>query len=82
MSKSLILVLYPNYPITMKDALGDRMKQFYEDITRYFLPRKSYVLIRIDGKAFHKYTSDVIIQSLVQVKCCGLKRGAVHLLSA
>lgn len=37
-----------------KDSLGDRMKE-YEDITRYKLPKKSYVLARIDGKAFHTY---------------------------
>ena len=40
----------------MKDTLGDRMKKFYEDITRYFLPRRTYTIIRIDGKAFHSYT--------------------------
>lgn len=39
----------------MDDALGDRMKE-YENITRYYLPKKSYVLARIDGKAFHTYT--------------------------
>lgn len=40
----------------MKDALGDRMKGYYEDRTRILLPRRSYTLIRIDGKAFHTYT--------------------------
>ena len=40
----------------MKDALGDRMKEFYEDRTRTKLPRRSYTIIRIDGKAFHTYT--------------------------
>lgn len=40
----------------MKDELGDRMKKFYESRTRTFLPRKSYTIIRIDGKAFHTYT--------------------------
>lgn len=39
-----------------KDALGDRMKSYYEDRTRYFIPRKTFGLIRIDGKAFHTYT--------------------------
>ena len=39
----------------MKDTLGDRMKE-YENITRYFLPRRSNVIIRLDGKAFHTYT--------------------------
>jgi len=41
----------------MKDELGDRMKKFYEDRTRYLLPRRTYTIIRIDGKAFHTYTS-------------------------
>lgn len=40
----------------MKDALGDRMKEFYEDRTRIKLPRRTYTIIRIDGKAFHTYT--------------------------
>lgn len=40
----------------MSDAIGDRMKDFYEDRTRYKLPRRTYIIIRIDGKAFHTYT--------------------------
>lgn len=40
----------------MKDQLGDRMKTYYEDRTRYLLPRRTYTIIRIDGKAFHTYT--------------------------
>ena len=40
----------------MKDSLGDRMKSFYEDRFRIKLPRRTYTLIRIDGKAFHTYT--------------------------
>jgi tRNA(His) 5'-end guanylyltransferase len=39
----------------MKDSMGDRMKDI-ENRTRYFLPRRCYTLIRIDGKAFHTYT--------------------------
>jgi len=39
-----------------KDSLGDRMKEFYENRTRTFLPRRTYTIIRIDGKAFHTYT--------------------------
>jgi tRNA(His) guanylyltransferase len=38
-----------------KDALGDRMKQNFEDRTRFFLPRRSYTIIRCDGKSFHTY---------------------------
>ena len=40
----------------MKDALGDRMKDFYEDRTRTKLARRTNTIIRIDGKAFHTYT--------------------------
>lgn len=40
----------------MNDALGDRMKEFYENRTRVSLPRRTYTMIRIDGKAFHTYT--------------------------
>jgi len=37
----------------MRDELGDRMKRQYEDRTRYMLPRRTYTLIRVDGRAFH-----------------------------
>ena len=40
---------------TATDQLGDRMKE-YEDVTRFKLSRKSYILARIDGNAFHTYT--------------------------
>jgi tRNA(His) 5'-end guanylyltransferase len=40
----------------MTDQLGDRMKDFYEDRTRYKLARRTNTIIRIDGKAFHTYT--------------------------
>jgi len=40
----------------MKDALSERMKTYYESVTRYFLPKRTYTIIRIDGKAFHSYT--------------------------
>jgi tRNA(His) 5'-end guanylyltransferase len=40
----------------MKDALGTRMKEQYESRTKYFLPRRTYTLIRLDGKAFHTFT--------------------------
>lgn len=38
-----------------KDSLGDRMKTYYENRTRNMLPRRTYTIIRIDGKAFHSY---------------------------
>lgn len=40
----------------MKDQLGDRMKGFYEDRTRFKLARRTNTIIRIDGKSFHTYT--------------------------
>ncbi len=35
--------------------LGDRMKG-YENVNRNYLPRRTYTLIRVDGRAFHTYT--------------------------
>lgn len=35
-------------------ALGDRMKT-YENIQRVVLPRRTYTIIRVDGRAFHTY---------------------------
>jgi tRNA(His) guanylyltransferase len=40
----------------MHDNLGDRMKRQYEDRTRVMLPRRTYTIIRADGKAFHTFT--------------------------
>lgn len=39
-----------------RTTLGDRMKNNYENITRYYLTRRMPVIIRIDGKAFHTFT--------------------------
>ena len=36
--------------------LGKRMKESYENRTRYHLPRRSYQILRIDGRAFHTFT--------------------------
>jgi tRNA(His) guanylyltransferase len=38
------------------NSLGNRMKSNYEDRFRINLPRRTNILIRIDGKAFHSYT--------------------------
>ena len=38
-----------------RDALGDRMKR-YEEATRFILPRRTYTIIRVDGRAFHSWT--------------------------
>jgi tRNA(His) 5'-end guanylyltransferase len=37
-------------------TLGDRMKEYYENITRNKLTRRAPVIIRLDGKAFHTFT--------------------------
>ena len=38
------------------DELGKRMKSYYEKISRTQLMRRTPVIIRIDGKAFHTFT--------------------------
>ena len=37
-------------------SLGDRMKSYYEDVARIYLTRRTPVIIRVDGKAFHTLT--------------------------
>jgi len=54
-----------------KTSLGDRMKQ-YESVSRNFLTRRTPVIIRLDGKAFHTFTKgmdrpfDLIMQKAMQ----------------
>jgi tRNA(His) 5'-end guanylyltransferase len=43
----------------MKDDLGNRMKEQYENRTRFMLPRRTYTIIRLDGKSFHTYTREL-----------------------
>jgi tRNA(His) guanylyltransferase len=43
----------------VKDELGDRMKRDYEDALRLYVPRRTHVVIRIDGRAFHRFTKDL-----------------------
>ena len=52
------------------DDLGNRMKG-YENTSRYYLTKKTPVIIRIDGKAFHTFTKgfkrpfdDILITSM------------------
>lgn len=55
------------------DSLGDRMKG-YENISRFYLTRRSPVIIRVDGKAFHTFTRglkrpfDDILMSVMQLE--------------
>jgi tRNA(His) guanylyltransferase len=41
----------------MKDELGTRMKRYYEDALRLVVPRRSYFILRVDGRAFHTFTA-------------------------
>lgn len=52
------------------DSLGDRMKT-YENVTRTHLTRRTPVIIRIDGKAFHTFTrgfvkpfDDILVETM------------------
>jgi len=36
------------------------MKEQYENRTRYFLPRRTYTIVRLDGRSFHTYTKDLV----------------------
>ena len=44
--------------MSRNDSLGDRMKG-YENVTRVHLTRRTPVIIRIDGKAFHTWTKQL-----------------------
>lgn len=57
--------------MSINDALGTRMKEFYEQIPKFKLYRRTPVAIRIDGKAFHTFTrgfqkpfDEVLIKSM------------------
>ena len=41
---------------TDKDPLGTRMKEQYERRAATYLPRRTFTIVRLDGKAFHTYT--------------------------
>jgi tRNA(His) guanylyltransferase len=40
----------------LKDDLGQRIKQSYEDALRITLPRRTHLILRIDGRSFHQFT--------------------------
>lgn len=40
----------------MQDELGNRMKENYENRSKTYLTRRTPVIIRLDGKAFHSFT--------------------------
>lgn len=39
-----------------KDKLASRMKSQYEMRTKTYLPRRTYTIVRLDGKSFHTFT--------------------------
>ena len=54
-----------------KTTIGDRMKNNYENITRYYLTRRMPVIIRVDGRSFHTFTKgfkkpfdDVLVKTM------------------
>src|SRR5271157_1978018 len=44
---------------TRRDDLGDRMKR-HEKATSFTLPRRTYTLLRVDGRAFHTWTRGLV----------------------
>lgn len=48
----------------MIDNLGDRMKSYYENRSKTFLTRRTPVIIRLDGKAFHTFTKGNLTYSV------------------
>jgi len=65
----------------MKDTLGDRMKDFYENRYRFYLTRRMPVIIRVDGNAFHTFTRgldrpfDADFMRMMQETCKSLCAG-------
>lgn len=41
-----------------RNSLSTRMKEYYETVSKTKLTRRTPVIIRIDGKAFHTFTKD------------------------
>lgn len=39
-----------------RTTLGDRMKNNYKNISRYYLTRRMPVIVRMDGCHFHTFT--------------------------
>ena len=40
----------------IKDDIGNRMKHNYENRSRFYLTRRTPVIMRLDGRAFHTFT--------------------------
>ena len=61
------------------DSLGDRIKDYYENRCRHYLTRRTPVILRLDGKAFHTYTKPlknkfddnlINVMNLTAIKLC------------
>lgn len=70
----------------INDEIGKRMKENYEQISKYKLTRRLPVIIRIDGKAFHTFTrgfkkpfDDILVKTMQQTMkyLCENIQGAV-----
>lgn len=70
----------------MLDPLGNRMKNNYESRTKIFLPRRTYTILRLDGRSFHSYTRDLKrpfdenfahVMNLTAERLCGWIGGSV-----
>ena len=42
--------------MSINDQLGQRMKEYYEQVPKFRLMRRTPVAMRLDGKAFHTFT--------------------------
>jgi len=67
-------------------GMHERMKSNYEDRSRFYLTRRTPVVIRVDGRAFHTYTkkydkpfSEYLSQSMnnAALKLCEQAQGAI-----
>jgi tRNA(His) guanylyltransferase len=64
----------------VKDDLGNRIKSQYEDRTRFMLPRRTYTIIRLDGKAFHTYVKACCCEKPFDVELIEAMTGAAKYL--
>lgn len=70
----------------MKDSIGDRMKENYENRAKTKLLRRTPVIIRLDGKAFHTFTKEfnkpfdeilILTMQKTMLALCKLVQGCV-----
>lgn len=70
----------------MKDSIGDRMKENYENRAKTQLLRRTPVIIRLDGNAFHTFTKEfnkpfdeilILTMQKTMLALCKLVQGCV-----